>query len=228
MRFQQFLGALVLFGHETLDFSIDHLTSLGTDLAVVLDRSPQVLELLTCVTHRSELVAHAKFCDHTAGQLSRSHNVVTGPGADRPELHYLGGAPAQHNGDPVLQFVDREQIAVFHRHLHGVAQGATAVRNDADFADRFAMRHQLSHQCVAGLVVGNRGSFLLVHHPALFFGTRSIAASKSFNVTAAALCRAASSAASFMAFAKSAPLKPAVMRAACSTSKSAANFTFLL
>src|SRR5208282_2856431 len=51
--------------------------------------------------------------------------------------------------------------------------GATAVWNDADLANRFAMRHQFSHQCMARLVVCNRGSFLLVHHPALFLGTRN-------------------------------------------------------
>src|SRR5208282_2709613 len=59
----------------------DHLTCLWTDLAVVLDRSPQVLELLTCVAHRAELFTHAEFCDHPAGQLSCPLNVVTGPGA---------------------------------------------------------------------------------------------------------------------------------------------------
>src|SRR5208282_2194439 len=107
MRFQEFLGTLVLFGHETLDFSIDHLTSFWTDLAVVLDRSAQVLKLLTCVAHRAELIAHAKFCDHTAGQLSRPHNVVTGPGADNRELHNFGGTSAQHDGESVLQFVNR-------------------------------------------------------------------------------------------------------------------------
>jgi hypothetical protein len=45
------------------------------------------------------------------------------------------------------------------------------VRDDTDFADRFAMRHQLSHQRMAGFVVGDRSTFLLVHHPALFLGT---------------------------------------------------------
>src|SRR5208282_4984898 len=173
MLLQQFLGTLVLFGHETLDFSVDHLTSLWTDLAIVLDRSPKVLELLTCVAHRAELFTHAEFGDHTASQLSCPHYVVTGPGADSCELHHFGGTPSQHHGDPVLQFVDREQIAVLGWHLHRVAQGATAVWNNADLADRFTMRHQFSHQRVAGLVKCNRGSLLLVHHSALFLRTRN-------------------------------------------------------
>src|SRR5208283_1647702 len=45
---QQRLSTHVLFGHQALDFHVDHLTSLWTDLAIVFDRSPQVLELLTC------------------------------------------------------------------------------------------------------------------------------------------------------------------------------------
>src|SRR5260370_13612918 len=85
MLLQQFLGTLVLFGHETLDFSVDHLTSLWTDLAVVLDRSAQVLELLTCVSHRAKLVAHSKFGDHTAGPLSAPPNSVTHPRADNSD-----------------------------------------------------------------------------------------------------------------------------------------------
>jgi hypothetical protein len=52
MILQQCLGTLVLFGHETLDFSVDHLTRFWTYLTVVLDRFPQVLELLARVTHR--------------------------------------------------------------------------------------------------------------------------------------------------------------------------------
>src|SRR5271157_6066199 len=102
MRFQQFLGALVLFGHETLDFAVDHLTSLRTDLAVVLDGTAKVLELLTCVAHRAELIAHAEFRDHAPSQISGSHNVVAGAGADNPELYQFGGTTAQHNGNPVL------------------------------------------------------------------------------------------------------------------------------
>src|SRR5208283_5725063 len=58
---QQCLSTLVLFGHETLDFRVDHLTSLRTQLAIVLDRSPQVLKLLTRVAHGSKLFAHTKF-----------------------------------------------------------------------------------------------------------------------------------------------------------------------
>src|SRR5271157_1705816 len=138
---QQCLGTLVLFGHETMDFPVDYLASLRADLAIVPDRTLQVLELLTRIAHRAELFTHAKFCDHTAGQFSCPLNVVTGPGADSCELHHFAGTPAQHNGDPVLQFVDREQIAVFGWHLHGVAQGTTAVWNDADLADRFTMRY---------------------------------------------------------------------------------------
>src|SRR5208283_4249702 len=91
---QQRLSTLVLFGHETLDFPVDHLTSLGTELAVVLDRSPQVLELLTCVAHRPELFTHTKLRDHPAGQVSCPRDVVTGPGADGPELHHFAGPPA--------------------------------------------------------------------------------------------------------------------------------------
>src|SRR3974390_3096595 len=48
---QQYLSTLVLFGHETLDLRVDHLTSFWTALAIVRHRSPQVLELLTCVAH---------------------------------------------------------------------------------------------------------------------------------------------------------------------------------
>src|SRR5258708_28736 len=113
LELQQFLAMLVLFGHETLDFSVDPLTSLWTDLAVVLDRSAQVLELLTCVSHRAKLVAHSKFGDHTAGQFSRPHNVVTSPGAHTLELHHLGGPPPQHNGGPVLPLGHPDTIAGF-------------------------------------------------------------------------------------------------------------------
>jgi hypothetical protein len=35
---QPCLSSLVLFSHETLDFRVNHLTSLGTDLAIVFDR----------------------------------------------------------------------------------------------------------------------------------------------------------------------------------------------
>jgi hypothetical protein len=41
---QQRPSALVLSGHETLDFHADRLTSLCTDLAIVLDRCAQVLD----------------------------------------------------------------------------------------------------------------------------------------------------------------------------------------
>src|SRR5271165_1593043 len=99
MRFQQFLRTRKLFHHKTLDLRVDHLTSLWTDLAAVLHRSPQVLKLLTCIAHRTELIAHAEFRNHAAGQLSSPRNVVTGPGADRGELHDFCCASAQHDGE---------------------------------------------------------------------------------------------------------------------------------
>lgn len=67
VAFQQRLSAHILFGHETLDLGVDHFTSLRTDLAIVLDGSSQILELLTRVAHGSELLAHAEFRDHAPG-----------------------------------------------------------------------------------------------------------------------------------------------------------------
>jgi len=49
------------------------------------------------------------------------------------------------------------------------------VGNDADLADGLAVRHQLRHQRMAGFVVCNGCSFLLIHHPALFLRTRNYA-----------------------------------------------------
>ncbi len=85
------------------------------------------------------------------------------------QRHRLGGPAAQHHGDPVLQLWPRQQVAVLGGHLHGVAQRAPAARHDADLGNRIGVRHQLGHQRVPGLVVGDGRALLLVHdlRPAL-------------------------------------------------------------
>ena len=87
-----------------------------------------------------------------------------------------------------------------------------AAGDDRHLVDRVGALEHVADQRVAGLVVGDRELLLLAHHPALALRarpcTRSMAASSSAWPISCRLRRAASSAASFMRLARSAPVKP--------------------
>ncbi len=85
-------------------------------------------------------------------------DVIAGTCAQRVEDQLFDSVPSSI-GDLIEQFVHGQQIAIFHGHLHGIAQRATAARDDADLADGVAMRHQRGDKGMPRLVIGNGLAF---------------------------------------------------------------------
>ena len=66
------------------------------------------------------------------------------------------------------QFRSRHQVAILSRGLLGVAQCRDAAGNDRYLGHRIGARHQLRHQSVARLMIGDGFLFLRTHDPAFF------------------------------------------------------------
>ena len=87
-----------------------------------------------------ELGAHAVLRHHLARQFGRPLQVISGPrGNYRVIDDILVATAAKHDGDPVLQFRLREQIALLGWQLQGVSQGSDRPRNDGDAVDRISV-----------------------------------------------------------------------------------------
>ena len=82
----------------------------------------QVLVLRALETHGAEIFAHAVLSDHLPGQVRGALNIVGRAGGGGAEFDHFGGPAAQEHGDLREQLVLGQQIPLFLRGAHGVAQ----------------------------------------------------------------------------------------------------------
>src|SRR5690606_30983255 len=118
--------------------------------------------------------------------------------------------PAKQDCDLVFEFLPRHQEAVLGRALDGVAERANPARYDRDLVQRVHPRQSHRHPRVPHLVVLHDLALARIEHAVLLSNPammRSTALLKSSIVTASALRRVASNAASLTRLARSAPEK---------------------
>ena len=144
----------LLLGEDPLDLLVDHP---GRLVAVVARRHQVVAEehlVLAVPGHRSDLLAHAPFPDHLAGQFGGAHEVVAGAGGEHAEDHLFGDAASHAHHERVLDVVLPVEVALFLGKLHGHAEGHAA-RDDRDLVQRVGGGQHRGAERVAGLVVGD-------------------------------------------------------------------------
>ena len=76
----------------------------------------------------------------------------------------------------------RQEVPIFLRHLHRVAERAAAARDDADLADRIAARDETRHERVTALVERDRLAFLGVHDAAALLEAADHALDRRFEI----------------------------------------------
>ena len=97
-----------------------------------------------------------------ASNIGRLGKVIRRPGGEHAKHQFFSGPPAQQNGDFLLQFGPRHEIAVFGWTLDGVAQGPDAVRDEKvkvlrsirPISKRSVHAHAFRAQYAAGSVNG--------------------------------------------------------------------------
>src|SRR5438128_723217 len=157
---QEELGALVGLEQDAAHLGVD----MDGGLLRVVDLLREVaaeedLLLLLAEGHRAELVAHAPLAHHLVRQLGGPLDVVARPGRHAAERELLGRAPTEEDGELAEEVVLRVGVPVVERHLLRQPEGHAA-RNDGHLVHRVGARHELRHQRVARLVVGDHPPFL--------------------------------------------------------------------
>src|SRR5213594_230934 len=157
---QEELRALVGLEQEAAHLGVD----LDGGLLGVVDLLREVaaeedLLFLLAEGHRPELVAHTPLAHHLVRQLGGALDVVARPGRHAAERALLGRAPTEEDGELAEEVVLRVGVPVVERHLLRQPEGHAA-RNDGHLVHRVGARHQLRHQRVARLVVGDHPPFL--------------------------------------------------------------------
>ena len=117
--------------------------------------------LLIAEVDQPDLVAHAQFRDHAAGDARDHRDVRARAGTDVVKHDFFGGAAAQTDLDARQQLLTRERAAVMFRLKHGDAQ-RLAVGHDGDLGDGIGGRRQGGDQRVSGLVPGRQTALLFV------------------------------------------------------------------
>jgi hypothetical protein len=110
---------------------------------------------LAAVVDRAHGLAHAELHDHAPAQVAGLVDVVARPGREVAEHALFGRPPAVEHGQPVEQLGAGHQVAVLGRHLHRVAEGADAPRDDADLLHGVGAGGGRRADRVAGFVVGD-------------------------------------------------------------------------
>ena len=115
---------------------------------------------------RDDALRHPVLEDHRAGQLGHLLEVVRGAVRDAAEHDLLGGAAGERDLHPVDELLPRVQVAVLLGEVERVAEGLAA-RDDRRLVHGEALAHQVRHERVAALVVGEDPLLLLGHDLAL-------------------------------------------------------------
>jgi hypothetical protein len=108
---------------------------------------------LLAVGEGTELLAHAPFAHHLAGDVRRTLDVVAGAGREATEDDLLGDAATERDGDAGLRLLLREAMAVVLREVPGDTQRGAA-RDDADLVDRVVVVDEDADEGVTGFVDG--------------------------------------------------------------------------
>ena len=107
-------------------------------------------------------LGHAVLEHHRARDLGHLLEVVRGAVRDPAEDDLLGGAARERDLHHVEELLLRVQVALLHRQVVRVAE-RLAAGDDRHLLDRQQVAHQVRHQRVAGLVVGEDALLLLGH-----------------------------------------------------------------
>ena len=111
-------------------------------------------------------VAHAVLEDHRAGEVGRLLEVVGGAVRHPAEDDLLGSPAGEEDLHHVDQLFLRVEEAVLHRQVERVAE-RLAAGDDRHLVHRQRLAHQVRHQRVPGLVVGEDPLLLLADDAAL-------------------------------------------------------------
>ena len=135
--------------HFFVDYAGDFLAVTLFRLVVATDEDFAV----ATVVDRSDTVAHAPFCNHTARLVGDHLDVAACAGAVVFDDEFLGNASTESHGDVVKQFLTADVAVVVVGTAHCVTCGLSA-RDDCNFVYRVAILQQTADDCVTCFVVG--------------------------------------------------------------------------
>ena len=158
--------------HNALHLVVDALGGLGRVVLVArVVAAQEHLVVGLAKDLRSQVVAHAVARDHLARHLGSALEVVGSAGSDVVAEQLLGRAASQKHGNLVEHAVSRLKVAVFLRHLHGVAQRLPAC-DDRNLVHGVGVLEHVAHQSVTALVVGDGLALVLRNDARLALRTR--------------------------------------------------------
>ena len=114
------------------------------------------------IVRDDDAFGHAVLEDHRARQLGHLLEIVGGAVRDAAEDDLLGGAAGERDLHPVDELLARVEVALLLGQVVRVAERVPA-RNDRRLVHREAVAHEVRHQRVAALVVGEDPLLLLGH-----------------------------------------------------------------
>ena len=115
---------------------------------------------------RGDRVGHAPLEHHRAGDLRHLLEIVGGAVRHPAEHDLFGGATGKRDDHAVDQLLLRVEVAVFLGQVERVAERVTA-RDDGHLLQLHHRAHEVRHECVTALVVGEDAPLLLGQHLAL-------------------------------------------------------------
>ena len=202
--------------------------SLRTSLSIFLRRFIRIVFLVIAghaeilarfgplvVGDGAEIIAHAPFANHAAGNFGRLHDIVLGAGRHVVDKELFRGSSAHEDDELIEHFFLPIAEAIFLRHKVGGAERKSA-RDDRHFIDRIAVFDDEAGNRMARFVESGRPFFILIHLEAapLFAIAHFIARFFHFRRgDGRAAFAAARRAASLRIFSRSAPEAPGVLRA---------------
>ena len=139
---------------------IDQLGGLARDLGLL----PERVGVVAAERERADLVAHAVFGHHRAGDLRRLLEVVLGPGRDLSEDDLLGHTTSHREGQHVPELRLGRHVPVLERPSHGQTERGRAARYDRHAVHRVEVLAEVSDKGMAHLMRGDADLLTVADH----------------------------------------------------------------